>query len=68
MRDKKEKDCKVQAFPYLPIYSITVAMMKIVAKKPNETPNPTPASVASFRVLCTFFSKVFTITPPNSQF
>jgi hypothetical protein len=34
-----------------PINLITVAMMKIVAKKPNDTTNPTPESTASLRLL-----------------
>ncbi len=48
--------------------STIVAMINRVAKKPNETAKPTPESVASLRLLCTFFSNVFTLTPPNSHF
>lgn len=44
---------------------MTVAMMNMVAKKPNETINPTADSVASLVFACTSCSKVFISIPPS---
>lgn len=41
---------------YFVMKSITVAMVKIAAKKTNDTTNPTPESIASLRLDWTFFS------------
>jgi hypothetical protein len=43
---------------------MTVAIIKIIAKKPNDHIKPTAESVASFRLLWTFFSNSFTVIPP----
>lgn len=51
------------AIHYEPITLMTVATINIIAKKPKETPNPTPESIASFRLLCTSFSNSFTVYP-----
>lgn len=51
---------------YSPTNLMTVAMMNITAKSANETPKPTPESIASLRFDCTFFSNWFTTTPPIS--
>ncbi|EPR27775.1 hypothetical protein I656_02604 [Geobacillus sp. WSUCF1] len=40
-----------------------MAMMNMVAKKPNDTMNPTAESTASFRWLCTSFSNTFIVFP-----
>jgi hypothetical protein len=44
--------------------SITVAMVKIAAKKTKDTTKPIPESTTSLRLVWTFFSNSFIATPP----
>jgi hypothetical protein len=50
-------DYKYVAIHYEPITLITVAIINIIAKKPKETINPTPESIASLRLSRMSFSK-----------
>ena len=50
---------------YAPINWMTMAIINMVAKKPNDTTNPMMESDTSFVFDCTFFSNSFINPPPD---